>query len=256
MLSRINLLFLLLLPLPLLAQVPTPVQNPAPTQPAPTKRKFDPPRIIAVVHAPDTGQQATADDSYYYMNKGQETNLNRGDILNVYREIRMNLGLPRPMRLFIGTITIMESQNGSSVGTFVPNDKINQPIIKYKAPVKGDIVVPRLIIDSGVLFDPGKAELKPGAAEEFKKIATFVQNFSPNKLIIEGHTDSDGDEEFNQVLSVSRAEVVRQFIVTAYSFITPAMVESRGYGERQPIVANDSPENKQLNRRIEVVVWD
>ncbi len=247
--SLTKLLSVLLLAIPLLAQAPPPAQ------PAPAKRKFDPPRIIAVVHAPDTGLQTTT-GSFYYINKGQETNLNRGEVLNVYREIRMNLGLPRPMRLFIGTIIIMESQNGSSVGTFTANEKINQPIIKYKIPIKGDIVVPRLIIDSGVLFDPGKAELKPPAAQEFEKVPNFVQNFSPNKIIIEGHTDSDGEEDANQVLSVSRAEVVRQFIITAYDFITPAMVESRGYGERQPIVANDSPENKQLNRRIEVVVWD
>ena len=41
-----------------------------------------------------------------------------------------------------------------------------------------------------------------------------------------------------------------------YDFITPKMIEARGYGEERPIVANDTPENKQLNRRIEVLVWE
>lgn len=220
------------------------------------KKKFDPPRIIAVLRAPDTGAQTAGSEAYYYIDKGQEANLNQGDILNVYREVRVAPNIPRPLRIFIGTMTIIQSQSGSCVGRFSPNANLDQPLIKFKTAMKGDIVVPRLIIDSGVLFDPGKAELKPGARQEFEKVANFVQNFSPNKIFIEGHTDSDGDDESNQLLSEKRAEVVRQYLINAYNFITPGMIEARGYGERQPIAANDTPENKALNRRIEVVVWE
>ena len=223
-----------------------------------SKQKFDPPRIVAIAHAQDTGQQL-ADlpdlDTFYFIDKGQETNLDRGDILNVYREKELHPSIPRPLRIFIGTMTIIESQNGSSVGQFTPNANLSQPFVKYRNAMKGDIVAPRMIIDSGVLFDPGKAELKPGAGEEFAKVANFVENFSPNKIVIEGHTDSDGDDKTNQVLSDSRAEIVRQYITSAYD-LTLAMIEAKGYGERQPIVANDTPENKALNRRIEVVVWE
>jgi outer membrane protein OmpA-like peptidoglycan-associated protein len=190
------------------------------------------------------------------MNRGQDSNLNRGEILNVYREVRLDASMPRPLRIFIGTMTITESQIGSSLGSFTAGPNISQPIIKFKAPVKGDIVVPRLIIDSSVLFDAGKADLKAGARQEFDKVASFVQNFSPGKLIIEGHTDSDGDDAANQALSESRANAVRQFLILTYPFITSGMIEARGYGERQPIAANDLPENKALNRRIEVVVWE
>lgn len=238
----------------LLAALACPIPAAGQAAPPPV-RKFDPPRILAVVHGPDVASRA-APEPLYYINKGQETSLNRGDVLNVYREAQLHPDIPRPMRIFIGTMTITESQNGSSMGRFVPNANISMPVVRYKTAIKGDIVVPRLIIDSGVLFDPGKAELKQGAAQEFAKVATFVQNFSPGKIIIEGHTDSDGDEEANQTLSESRAEMVRQFLINAYPFITPAMIESRGYGERQPIVPNDIPENKTLNRRIEVVVWE
>lgn len=225
-------------------------------QDATPKRKFDPPRIIAVVRAPDAGGTGSAGEASYYMNKGQESNLNRGEILNVYREVRLDASVPRPLRIFIGTMTITESQIGSSLGSFIPGPNISQPIIKYKAPVKGDIVVPRLIIDSSVLFDAGKADLKAGARQEFDKVATFVQNFTPSKLIIEGHTDSDGDDVANQTLSETRANAVRQFLILTYPFITAGMIEARGYGERQPIATNDLPENKALNRRIEVVVWE
>jgi outer membrane protein OmpA-like peptidoglycan-associated protein len=160
------------------------------------------------------------------------------------------------MRIFIGTMTITDSQPGSSVGNFTPNANLDKPIVKYKTPVVGDIVVPRLIIDSGVLFDPGKFALRPGAAQEFQKVADFVNNFSPNKIIIEGHTDGDGDEAANQALSEQRADAVVKYLIGTFSFITAGMIEARGYGENQPIAPNDTPENKKLNRRIEVVVWE
>ena len=50
--------------------------------------------------------------------------------------------------------------------------------------------------------------------------------------------------------------MVKQYLVATYPFITPAMIESKGYGEQRPVVNNDTPENKALNRRIEVLVWE
>lgn len=236
----------------------TPVQLMA--QAAPAEKKFDPPRIVAVIRPPDTGREATGQPDlssfYYIINKGQESNLGTDDILNVYREKDMHSSLARPMRILIGTMTITDSQNGSSVGQFTANTSLNPAFVKYTNAMKGDIVMPLLTIDTSVLFDAGLANLKPNAGQEFAKVANFVQSFSPSKIIIEGHTDSDGDEASNQQLSETRAEMVRQFIINTYTFITPNMIEAKGYGERQPIVSNDTPENKMLNRRIEIVVWE
>ncbi|MFP6592582.1 MAG: OmpA family protein, partial [Candidatus Latescibacterota bacterium] len=122
--------------------------------------------------------------------------------------------------------------------------------------IKGDIVVPRLIINNAVLFDAGSVELKPEAAEEFGKVADFIRLFSPAKLTIEGHTDSDGEPAANMQLSEQRALQITRYLVEEYTFITPAMVEAKGYGEAQPIVPNTTPGNKTLNRRIEVIVWE
>ena len=87
-------------------------------------------------------------------------------------------------------------------------------------------------------------------------MADFVKMFSPGKLMIEGHTDSDGDAEGNLALSLARAENVKDYMVQNYDFITNQMIEAKGYGEEQPVVANDTAENKQLNRRIEVLIWE
>lgn len=221
--------------------------------------QFTPPRIQYKVNPISTGREvdtATV-ESRYYVDRGLTANINKGDVLNVYREVRLVRNAPQPMRIFIGTMLITEAQAMSSIGQFVPSDAaMAHPMIRFKTAMKSDIVVPRLVIDNSVLFDPGQAGLKAGAAGEFQKVATFVQLFSPAKLVIEGHTDSDGDAEANRSLSEQRATSVKNYLVSNYNFITAAMIDAKGYGEEQPIVPNDSPENKQLNRRIEVLVWE
>ena len=225
----------------------------------PALAKFDPPRSIEKINPLQSG---TIPDSLlskvrYYVNKGQETSINRGDILNVYRERKVSRYVSRPLRIFIGTMIITDSQQGSSIGEFRPDaGAMAQPIIRHKTALKGDYVVPRLIIDSGVLFDPGAYSLKPGAGEEFAKVAGFVENFSPSKLVIEGHTDADGDAVANMKLSELRSQQVRSYLILTYDFITDGMIEAKGFGEERPIVNNDTPENKSLNRRIEVIVWE
>lgn len=220
--------------------------------------QFKPPRIVYVINPVSDGREVGAmlADRRYYVDKGRTSSINKGDVLNVYREKRLVRSAPDPMRLFIGTITITEAQSTSSVGKFEPADAITHPMIRMKTAMKGDIVVPRLVIDNSVLFDPGQATLAAGAGAEFQKVATFVQLFSPGKLVIEGHTDSDGDPDANLGLSEQRANAVKDYLVTQFQFITDAMIDAKGYGEEQPIAPNNSPENKQLNRRIEVLVWE
>jgi hypothetical protein len=220
---------------------------------------FDPPRILVALKTVDGGDlpDSLAQKREYYISKGFESSINRGDVLNVYREKRLSSELNLTVRLYIGTMTIIDSQNGSSLGRFSANSyAISHPRIKYKTALKNDLVVPRLIIDSSVLFDPGKADLKPGVAEEFDKVAEFVKNFAPSKLVLEGHTDADGERESNQKLSEKRAKMVRQYLIDTYEFIKPSMIEAKGYGEERPLVDNTTKENKTLNRRIEVIVWE
>jgi len=216
---------------------------------------FDPPRISYVVN-PDGAGTGSDSERTYYITKGVESSINKGDLLNVYREKKAGRGAP-VVKVFIGTMVIVLSQHGSSLGHFTANkEAMANPLIRHQTAMKSDIVMPILIIDASVLFDPGKMSLKPNAAQELNKMSNFVKNFSPSKLIIEGHTDSDGEAKLNQTLSEDRAEAVRQYLVVTFDFITPAMIESRGYGEERPVVPNDSPENKTLNRRIEVIVWE
>ena len=72
-----------------------------------------------------------------------------------------------------------------------------------------------------------------------------MQNFSFSKVVIEGHTDSDGDPPRQQDTSWRRARAVADWLVTQGG-LTAEMVEFRGYGDTRPIAPNDTPENKQL----------
>ncbi len=221
----------------------------------PSDAEFEPPRVIYVANPQGAGT-SNAVSRMYCIDKGLESSINMGDVLNVYREKRAIRGGPA-VRVLIGTMRIQHAEPSFALGHFTASEAASaSPSIRHLTPMKSDIVVPVEAIDSGVLFDPGRMSLKPDAATVFQKVADFVDQYAPDRLVIEGHTDSDGDAGTNQELSEARAEAVRQYLIETYDFITSAMVESRGFGGGRPMVPNDTPENKALNQRIEVIVWD
>jgi outer membrane protein OmpA-like peptidoglycan-associated protein len=105
---------------------------------------------------------------------------------------------------------------------------------------------------SDVLFDTGSYTLKPGAREKLAKISGIVLAHPGLMLQIEGHTDSVGSDEFNQQLSERRADSVRDFL--AEQGVPASSITARGFGKTQPVASNDTPEGRQRNRRVELVV--
>src|SRR6267154_2367474 len=105
---------------------------------------------------------------------------------------------------------------------------------------------------SDVLFDTGSYTLKPGAREKLAKISGIVLAHPGLNLQIEGHTDSVGSDEMNQQLSERRADSVRDFL--AEQGVAPSSITAHGFGKTQPVASNDTPEGRQRNRRVELVV--
>jgi outer membrane protein OmpA-like peptidoglycan-associated protein len=105
---------------------------------------------------------------------------------------------------------------------------------------------------SDVLFDSGKATLRPGAREKLAKVAGIVLAYPGLNLEIEGHTDSVGAADYNQDLSERRANAVRAFLVG--EGIAPASVVARGFGKTEPVATNGTAAGRQRNRRVELVV--
>jgi outer membrane protein OmpA-like peptidoglycan-associated protein len=105
---------------------------------------------------------------------------------------------------------------------------------------------------SDVLFDTGSYTLKPGAREKLAKISGILLAYPSLKVQVEGHTDSVGSDDFNQRLSEQRAESVREYLVDQ---LVPAnAVTAFGFGKTKPVASNDTPEGRQQNRRVELVV--
>lgn len=112
-----------------------------------------------------------------------------------------------------------------------------------------------LVITLGdVLFDTGKAELKGGAVVTISKIANFMKTYPTRTLLVEGFTDSRGSDSYNLDLSERRANAVRNALTAGG--VESERVQVRGYGESYPIASNDTPEGRQLNRRVEVIISD
>jgi outer membrane protein OmpA-like peptidoglycan-associated protein len=110
----------------------------------------------------------------------------------------------------------------------------------------------KITFESGILFDVDKAELRPAAKENLVKMAGILNKYEDTNILIEGHTDSDGSEEYNLALSERRSHAVTAFL--AMNNVSSARITEIGYGETQPIADNSTAEGKQANRRVEVAI--
>jgi len=105
---------------------------------------------------------------------------------------------------------------------------------------------------SGILFDVGKASLKPASQLSVAKLAGILMVFPNMNLSIEGYTDSTGSADLNMRLSMDRARAVYEFLMT--QGISNARMKYQGFGPENPVAPNDTEANRARNRRVEVVL--
>lgn len=109
---------------------------------------------------------------------------------------------------------------------------------------------------SDVLFDTGQATLKPGAREKLSKLAGILLAYpGAYRMEVNGFTDSVGSDEFNLRLSQQRAMSVQSYL-TGQGIGADRIVAVKGYGKTLPVSTNDTPEGRQMNRRVEIVISD
>lgn len=104
----------------------------------------------------------------------------------------------------------------------------------------------------GILFGSGSNRIRPESTPTLEEIARMLVEHPDLRISIEGHTDSDGDEAFNQELSERRAAAVKRHLVEAHG-IDAGRLETAGFGESRPAASNETPEGKEQNRRVELV---
>lgn len=112
----------------------------------------------------------------------------------------------------------------------------------------------KLSINADVLFDVAKYNLKESAKQSIDSLATQIQIVDKATIVIEGHTDSDGGDEMNLKLSENRSHSVKDRLKEIFGENAQYDYEVKFWGKTKPRVPNDTPENKQLNRRVEITV--
>lgn len=110
-----------------------------------------------------------------------------------------------------------------------------------------------ITLSGAVLFVSAKADLLPAAQLKLNEVANALIKEDPlSKIVVEGHTDSQGTAPYNQELSQRRAQTVRDYLVSRG--IASDRISAQGYGLTRPVAANESAEGRANNRRVEIVV--
>jgi outer membrane protein OmpA-like peptidoglycan-associated protein len=122
-------------------------------------------------------------------------------------------------------------------------------IARVKEESRGTVIT----LDGSVLFVSGKAELLPIAQKKLDDVAKALGEIDEQqKVTIEGHTDSNGNDDSNLRLSQQRADSVRTYLVSRG--VKAERIQAVGKGEAQPVASNDSPEGRANNRRVEIII--
>lgn len=139
-----------------------------------------------------------------------------------------------------------------SVNVNIPVSDGYQEIIKDIELDK--IEVGKAISLNNIFYDYDKATLRPESKAELERLFGFMTDNPKLKVELGAHTDSDGSDTYNQDLSERRAQSVVDYLVDR-GVVRTRMI-AKGYGEKEPVAANDSPENKQKNRRTELKILE
>lgn len=110
----------------------------------------------------------------------------------------------------------------------------------------------KITFASGLLFDVDSYALRPEAEENLAELARILNKYDDTNILIEGHTDSTGPEEYNQTLSERRAQSVSHQL--AGLNVASGRFNVIGYGETQPIASNDTSAGRQENRRVDLAI--
>ena len=111
----------------------------------------------------------------------------------------------------------------------------------------------KITFNSGILFDVNKANLKNYSRTELTKLATILNKYDDTNILLAGHTDATGSEDYNLRLSQRRAHSVADYLVIQN--VNSQRFSVHGYGESDPVATNDTEGGRAQNRRVEIAIW-
>ena len=110
-----------------------------------------------------------------------------------------------------------------------------------------------ITFDSGLFFGFDSFGLRSETKKNLSDLASTLNKYDDTDILIEGHTDSAGEDSYNQSLSEKRADEVKEYLVEQQ--VKASRVTTKGYGEKQPLTTNDTEAGRQSNRRVEVAIY-
>jgi outer membrane protein OmpA-like peptidoglycan-associated protein len=129
----------------------------------------------------------------------------------------------------------------------------NQSLEQQLSELQGKQTDKGLVLTLGdVLFETGKADLLSGALQQIDKIAIYLSQATDRNVLVEGHTDNVGSDEYNMGLSERRANSVRFALVERG--VASNRILSKGYGKSRPVAENNTDVGRQQNRRVEITI--
>jgi outer membrane protein OmpA-like peptidoglycan-associated protein len=118
-------------------------------------------------------------------------------------------------------------------------------------PPKVEITAEKIELKEKVNFEFAKAELLPESKKLLDEVVTIMKDHPEiEKIRIEGHTDNDASDRYNQKLSDKRAAAVREYLIS--QGVDGKRMESKGFGEKKPIADNKTADGREQNRRVEI----
>jgi outer membrane protein OmpA-like peptidoglycan-associated protein len=136
---------------------------------------------------------------------------------------------------------------GGSVGLYLDKQKAElEQVAETKRTENGLLVS----LKNDILFDSGSAVLKDEAVTQLTQVGDILAKYSDNRVRIEGHTDSQGANDYNEQLSVRRADAVKR--VLASRGVQEKQILVLGLGETKPLADNKTADGRAKNRRVEL----
>lgn len=111
----------------------------------------------------------------------------------------------------------------------------------------------QVTFDSGILFDFDSYTLRGAAQENLANLAASLNRYPDSDVLIVGHTDSMGQDGYNQTLSENRSGAAMRYLVQ--QGVDAGRIQAAGLGESEPVASNDTDDGRQANRRVEVAIF-
>jgi outer membrane protein OmpA-like peptidoglycan-associated protein len=111
----------------------------------------------------------------------------------------------------------------------------------------------KITFDSGILFDVNSYDLKAVSKTNLTDLSKILNKYGDTNVLVEGHTDNTGEDQYNQTLSENRASSVSKFLIAEN--VSGSRITNKGYGETQPVGDNTTETGRKQNRRVEIAIY-